>query len=104
MKPLSVSRDGNPISSWTHNSTTSTVAIQTAQLGTFTMVYSDQTPSSPLRLYIGALIAGALVVITGVLLWRRNTRSSKSAQAKRSGKAASMKQFKPKNKKPSSRS
>jgi hypothetical protein len=104
MKPLSVSRDGNPISSWTHNSTTSTVAIETAQLGTFTMVYSDQTPSSPLRLYIGALITGVLVMITGVLLWRRKTHSTKSTQAKHNGKATSTKQFKPKNKKPSSRS
>jgi hypothetical protein len=99
-KPLTVERDGNMISSWTYNSTTSTVAIETAQLGTFTLVYSYPAPPSALLYYIGALMAGAVVVITSVLLWRRKTHSSKSSEAKRGGKAASMKQFKPKSKKP----
>jgi hypothetical protein len=102
--PLNVERDGNMISSWTYNSTTRTVAIQTATLGTFTMVYSNPTPPTSPLYYIGALIAGALVVITSALLWRRKTHSSKPTAAKRNGKAASMKQFKPKSKKSSSRS
>jgi hypothetical protein len=104
VKPLTVERDGTMISSWTYNSTTSTVAIETAQLGTFTLVYSNPAPSGAILYYIGALITGALVVITGVLLWQRKTRSTKSTQAKRNGKAASTKQFKPKNKKSSLRS
>jgi hypothetical protein len=97
VKPLTVDRDGNTISNWTYNSTTSVVAIQTAQLGTFTLVYSSQ-PSSP-PYYIGAIVVGALVVIAGVLVWRRRTHSSKSIKPKRNGKEASMKQFKPKTKK-----
>jgi hypothetical protein len=104
VKPLTVEKDGNAISSWTFNSTTSTVAIQTAQLGTFTLIYSNQAPPTSLRYYIVGLIGGTLVLISSVLLWRRKAHSSKSGEARRNGKAVSMKQFKPKNKRPQSRS
>lgn len=102
VKPLSVDRDGNTLSSWTFNSTTSTVAIQTSQLGTFTMIYPETPSSHPpidLRLYLGIAIAVALAVVAGVVLLRRRTHSRKPIEPKRNGKNASMKQFKPKPKK-----
>lgn len=71
-KPISIERDGTAISNWTYNATTETVAIQTSQLGTFTITYSNP-PAIPL-LYIGAAI-GAIVIATAGLLIRRKTRS-----------------------------
>jgi len=98
MKPLSVEKDGKPISSWTYNSTTNTVAIQTAEFGTFSILYS--TPI-PLILYASALIAGALIVITAILLLRRKANSSKSTGVSRDRRSGSGEQFKPKSKKSS---
>jgi hypothetical protein len=99
VKPLRVDRDGNSIPSWTYNSTTSVVAIQTARLGTFTLVFSNEIPSSPLRLYVGLVIAGALAVIASALLLRRRFRSRKSVELQSDRRPGSKEQFKPKSKK-----
>jgi hypothetical protein len=69
-KPLRIEKDGVAISSWTYNSTTGTVAIQTAQLGTFTITYST-APTIPF-LYVGGAIVGAAAIATvALLIWRR---------------------------------
>ncbi len=101
LKPLSVERNGSAISSWTFNSTTSTVAVQTAQFGTFTMIYSITTPAAFPLWYIIAPIVGALVLIVSVLLWRWKTHSNRSTSTLGDRKSASREQFKPKNKKSS---
>lgn len=101
MKPLSVERDGSAILSWRYNSTTSTVAIQTAQLGTFTMIYSNSTHSTSLLLYIAASIAGALIVIASIVVWRKKVHSKRSTGAQPARLPESMERFKPKNKKSS---
>jgi hypothetical protein len=71
-KPISIERDGTAISSWMYNGTTGTVAIQTSQLGTFTITYSN-TPTIPI-LYIGAVIGAIAIATAGLLIWQR-TRS-----------------------------
>jgi hypothetical protein len=71
-KPLSIQLDGNPITSWTYNSTTSTIAIQASNLGTFTITYS--TPTTIPLLYIGGPIGAIAIVTAGLLIWQR-TRS-----------------------------
>jgi hypothetical protein len=76
-KPLTIERDGTTITSWTYNSTTRTVAIQTSQLGTFTLTYSN-TPVIPI-LYVGAAIGAIAIVAAGLLIWER-TRSKTPTQ------------------------
>jgi hypothetical protein len=76
-KPIRIEKDGVAISSWTYNSTTGTVAIQTAQLGTFTITYST-TPTISL-LYVGAIVGAVAIASTGLLIWRR-TKSSTPTQ------------------------
>jgi hypothetical protein len=67
--PIRIEKDGVAISGWTYNSTTGTVAIQTAQLGTFTITYSA-TPTIPL-LYVGAVVGAAVIATASFLIWRR---------------------------------
>jgi hypothetical protein len=75
-KPIRIEKDGVAISSWTYNSTTGTVAIQTAQLGTFTIAYSNSnTPTIPL-LYVGAVAGAAAIITAGLLIWRRAKSST----------------------------
>jgi len=69
IRPLSVSLNGNNVTSWTYNSSTSTIAIQTSQLGTFTITYSN-TPAIPI-LYIGAIIGAVAIAVAGLLIWRK---------------------------------
>jgi hypothetical protein len=76
-KPLTIERDGTTITSWTYNSTTRIVAIQTSQLGTFTLTYSN-TPTIPI-LYVGAAIGAIAIVAAGLLIWER-TRSKTPTQ------------------------
>jgi hypothetical protein len=76
-KPISIERDGTAISSWMYNGTTGTVAIQTSQLGTFTITYSN-TPTIPL-LYVGAVIGAIAIATAGLLIWQR-TRLRTSSQ------------------------
>jgi hypothetical protein len=76
-KPITIEKDGVAISGWTYNSTTGTVAIQTAQLGTFTITYSS-TPTIPL-LYVGAIIGAVAIATAGLLIWRR-TKSNNPTQ------------------------
>jgi hypothetical protein len=76
-KPIRIERDGVAISSWTYNSTTGTVAIQTAQLGTFTITYSN-TPPIPL-LYVGAIVGAIAIATAGLLIWKR-TKSNAMIQ------------------------
>ncbi len=74
-KPISIEKDGTTITSWTYNSTTGTVAIQTSQLGTFTITYSN-APTIPI-LYVGAAIGAIAIAAAGLLIWERTrTRSS----------------------------
>lgn len=71
-KPLSVQLDGGTITSWSYNSTTSIIAIQASQLGTFTITYS--TPTTIPLLYIIVLIAAIAVATAGLLIWDRARR------------------------------
>ena len=68
-KPLSIQLDGNTITSWTYNSTTSTIAIQASRLGTFTVTYSN-TPPFP-TLLVGAVIGAIAIATAGLLIWER---------------------------------
>lgn len=77
VKPLNVKLNGNDVRSWTYNSTTSTIAIQASQLGTFTITYSN-TPAIPL-LYVGAIIGAIAIAVAGLLVWRK-TRSKTLTQ------------------------
>lgn len=100
-KPLNIQLDGNTITSWTYNSTTSTIAIQTAQLGTFTITYSN-TPQFPL-LYVGGVI-GAIAIATAGLLIRERTRSRTPTQPTPvEEKPVTKEQPKPKTKNPQKR-
>jgi len=73
-KPLSIALNGNTIGSWSYNSTTSTIAIQASELGTFTVTYSvSNTPAIPV-LYVSAAIGAIAIVTAGLILWER-TRS-----------------------------
>src|SRR5437660_1423257 len=73
-KPLTIALDGKTINNWTYNSTTSTIAIQTSELGTFTLTFSDsRTPPIPV-VYVGAAIGAIALVTAGLILWER-TRS-----------------------------
>jgi hypothetical protein len=94
-KPVSIERDGTAISSWTYNATTGTVAIQTSQLGTFTIAYSA-TSEFPL-LYIGAAAATAAIVAAAIVAWR-GIYSRSSINAPTDASSANRK-YEPKNKK-----
>ncbi len=71
-RPITVERDGVAITNWTYNATTNTLAIQTAQAGTFTLIYSTNASISPVLL--GEIIGGVLLVaavMVGISLLRR---------------------------------
>lgn len=78
--PTRIEKDGAAISGWTYNLTSGTVAIQTAQLGTFTIVYSNTTPIIPL-LYVGAVVGAVAIATAGLLVWRR-TKSRTPTQSR----------------------
>ena len=69
-KPIRIEKDGVAISNWTYNLASGTVEIQTAQLGTFTIVYSNTTPTIPL-FYVGAVIGAIVIATAGLLIWKR---------------------------------
>jgi hypothetical protein len=77
-KPVSIERDGTTISSWTYNATAGTVAIETSQLGTFTIAYSDM-PSFSIT-YIGVAIVLLAVAVIGALLLRRKMSTKNPTQ------------------------
>ena len=77
-KPIRIEQDGVAISSWTYNSTSGTVEIRTAQLGTFTIAYSNTSPAIPL-LYAGAVVGAVAIASAGLFVWRR-TKSRSSAK------------------------
>ncbi len=74
-RPITLEREGVAITDWTYNATTNTLAIQTAQAGTFTVIYSVNTSISPLLL--GEIVGGVLIaasVTVGIFLLRRKNR------------------------------
>jgi hypothetical protein len=68
-RPLSIQLDGNTITSWTYNSTSLTIAIQSSKLGTFTITYS--APITIPIFYIGAIIGAVAIATAGLLIWER---------------------------------
>jgi len=78
-KPLSIALNGNTINTWTYNSTTSTIAIQTSEFGTFTITYSNSNTLTIPILYLGAAI-GAIALATAGLMFRKRTRSKTPTQ------------------------
>ncbi|HEV2119769.1 MAG TPA: hypothetical protein VGS11_06675 [Candidatus Bathyarchaeia archaeon] len=81
-KPLNIQLDGNTITSWTYNSTTSTIAIQASQLGTFTITYANATT---IPLYFEVIIIGAIAIATVSLVvwqWIRSRTSTESPPEK----------------------
>jgi len=69
-KPQSITLDGNAITNWTYNSTTSTLAIQTTELGTFTITYPSSNPTIPI-LYLAGTIGAIAIAAAGLVMWRR---------------------------------
>jgi len=78
-KPVSVEENGASLSSWTYNSTSGTVAIQSASLGTFTIDFAS-TSNSNLLLIVGGVIAAVGAVASAmIIMTRRGPRPGKAA-------------------------
>jgi len=77
-KPFSIEKDGATISTWTYNSTSKTVAIQSSTLGTFSLQFV-QTPGPSILLLSVIIIAVVAVAISATILWRRRVISKHSS-------------------------
>ena len=73
-KPISIERDGTSISTWSYNSTSRTIEIESATLGTFSIVFINTTNETPIFLAI-ALIAGIAIAASAAVIWRRRLRT-----------------------------
>jgi hypothetical protein len=76
-KPISIERDGTSISTWSYNSTSRTVEIESATLGTFSIVFINTTNETPIFLAL-ALIGGIAIAASAVVIWRRRLRTRQS--------------------------
>ncbi len=72
-KPLFVEKNGQRISSWTYNSTSQTIAINTDSLGTFSIIFSTPPNGSTLPYVLATGAGGVIATILGFFIWRRRS-------------------------------
>ena len=103
-RPLYVERDGTTLSDseWAYKSTTGTVAIQSASLGSFSIVFSNNS-TIPVT-YLIAGIGAAIIAATGIIVWRtKKTRSTNPNKIRTRENSRTKERLKPKNRNPPSR-